>query len=151
MPGVIADTCGIPVRLNNGTSTTAPQQLPSGNQFVTSTQTVTRCQQVLAHAWMVRTFIKHSEEVEDFPELMDLPRTIFDMARALETRVNDPAAYLHMLRKKIGRLKSAAERFRQDAAEASTHTNFRQATISIDACVEQLNHILESATEASAS
>ena len=118
---------------------------------MTSTHTVTRCQQILAHAWMVRTFIKHSEEVEDFPELMHLARTIFDMSRALETRVNDPAAYLHMLRKKLGRLKSAAERFREDAVEASTHTNFRQATMSIDACVEQLNDILQSATEASTS
>ena len=97
---------------------------------------------------MVRTFIKHSDEVEDFPELMHLARTIFDMSRALETRVNDPASYLHMLRKKIGRLKSAAAQFREDSVEASTHTNFRQAVVSIDSCVEQLSEILESATEA---
>ena len=28
---------------------------------------VDECQDVMAHAWMVRTFVKHSEEVEDFP------------------------------------------------------------------------------------
>ncbi|MEO1995708.1 MAG: amidohydrolase [Planctomycetaceae bacterium] len=118
---------------------------------MSSKQIVARCQQILAHAWMVRTFIKHSEEVDDFPELMHLARTIFDMSRALETRVGDPPAYVHMLRKKIARLKSAAARFREDSVEASTHTNFRQAVISIDSCVEQLSDILESATEASAS
>ena len=60
---------------------------------------VDRCQKVMSHAWMVRTFIKHCEEVEDFPELMGIVRTVFDTARALETRVDDPEKYVHMLRK----------------------------------------------------
>ena len=36
---------------------------------------VARCQQLLAHAWMVRTFVKHSPEVEEFPELMGIVRS----------------------------------------------------------------------------
>ena len=104
--------------------------------------TVARCQQVLAHAWMVRTFVKHCEEVEDFPELMNAARVIFDTSRALETRADDPPAYLHMLRKKIGKLRQAAEQFRADAAQASTHMNFQQAVISLDACVERLETLL---------
>jgi hypothetical protein len=104
--------------------------------------TVARCQQVLAHAWMVRTFVKHSEEADDDPGLMNLARTVFDTARALETRVDDPAAYLHMLRKKIGKLRSAAARFAVDAPKASAHTNFQQAVISMNACVEELERLL---------
>ena len=99
----------------------------------------------MAHAWMVRTFVKHSDEVEEFPELMGIARTVFDMSRALETRLGDPPAYLHMLRKKIGKLRAAADRFRSDAPEASSHTNFQQAVISIDACVAELATLLTAA------
>ena len=90
-----------------------------------------------------RTIFKHSDEVEDFPELMGLVRAVFDTARALETRVDDPPGYLRMLRKKLGKLRKAAEQFRVDAAEASTHTNFKQAVISLDACVQQLEELLK--------
>lgn len=110
---------------------------------LTSTaEVVQRCQQVMANAWMVRTFIKHSEEVEDFPELMGIVRAVFDTSRALETRVDDPAGYLKMLQKKIGKLKSAAKQFEADAKEASTHTNFQQAVISIHFCNQQLEELL---------
>ncbi|GAB4146144.1 MAG: hypothetical protein Tsb009_18730 [Planctomycetaceae bacterium] len=104
---------------------------------------VSRCQVVMSHAWMVRTFIKHSEEVEDFPELMGIVRGVFDTSRALETRVDDPGAYLKMLAKKLGKLRKAAEQFQTDAMEASTHTNFHQAVISMNACVEELQSLLE--------
>lgn len=106
-------------------------------------EVVDRCQVVMAHAWMVRTFIKHSDEIEDFPELMGIVRGVFDTSRALETRLEDPAGYLRMLTKKIGKLRAAAEQFRTDAATASTHTNFQQAVISMDACVAQLDELLQ--------
>ncbi len=108
-------------------------------------EAVARCQTIMAHAWMVRTFVKHSPEVEDFPELMEIVRTVFDLSRALETRVDDPAGYLHMLKKKIGKLRQAAGKFRQDAPLASTHTNFQQAVLSMDACVVALEEILAAA------
>ena len=104
---------------------------------------VERCQQVLAHAWMVRTFVKHSEEAEDSPELMTIARTVFDTARALETRTDDPAGYLHLLRKKLGRLRSAADGFRRDAPRVSAHMNFQQAVVSMDVCVAELERLLE--------
>lgn len=104
---------------------------------------VERCQQVMANAWMVRTFIKHCDEVEDFPELMGIVRVVFDTSRALETRVDDPAGYLKMLRKKIGKLKSAAKQFEEDAKEVSTHTNFEQAVIGMHFCNQQLEELLE--------
>ena len=53
---------------------------------------VERSQKLMSHAWMVRTFVKHSDEVDDFPELNEMARTIFDVFRALETQVHDPAS-----------------------------------------------------------
>ena len=108
----------------------------------TPVEIVDRCQKVMAHAWMVRTFIKHSDEIEDFPELMGIVRAVFDTARALETRVDDPVGYLHMLRKKIGKLRSATDQFHVDALEASSHTNFQQAVVSMQACVQELETLL---------
>lgn len=99
---------------------------------------VDRCQTVLAHAWMVRTFVKHSTEVEDFPELMGIVRGVFDLSRAVETRVDDPAEYFKMLDKKLPGLRQAVEKFAIDAPLASTHTNFIQAVISIRASTEEL-------------
>jgi hypothetical protein len=91
---------------------------------------------------MVRTFVKHSPEVEDFPELMQIVRTVFDISRALETRVDDPAGYRHLLGKKLGKLRKAADQFRKDAPVASSHTNFEQAVRSIDGCVAALDEAL---------
>lgn len=104
---------------------------------------VERCQQALAHAWMVRTFVKHSEEAEQFPELMQVVRTVFDTSRALETRVGDPAGYLRMLQKKLGKLRRASEQFAHDAPQASAHTNFVQAVISLRAAVTELERLLQ--------
>ncbi len=106
---------------------------------------VARCEQVMAHAWMVRTFIKHCEEIDDFPELMGIVRAVFDTARALETRVDDPSGYVKMLQKKIGKLRRATEQFRVDAEAASTHMNFQQAVVSMDACVVELEELLAAA------
>lgn len=103
---------------------------------------VERCEKIMAHAWMVRTFVKHSPEVEDFPELMGIVRSVFDTSRALETRVGDPVAYFQMLRKKIGKLRQAAAQFSHDAPLASTHTNFQQAVISMNTCVQDLDQLL---------
>jgi hypothetical protein len=102
---------------------------------------VDRCQQLFAHAWMVRTFVKHSPEVEDFPELMQVVRMIFDTARALETRVNQSADYLRMLDKKLPKLRAAARQFADDAPRASTHTNFVQAVVSLNAVVCELERL----------
>lgn len=110
---------------------------------MTPVEAVDRCQIVFAHAWMVRTFVKHSDVVEDFPELMQIVRTVFDTSRALEPKVTEPLEYLATLRKKIGKLRAAAEQFRVDAPLASDHTNFRQAVISMDGCVAEWEAILK--------
>jgi hypothetical protein len=114
----------------------------------TAQDIVRRCEQVMAHAWMVRTFIKHSDEVDEYPELMNMVRAVFDTSRALETRTQDPAAYFKMLQKKLGKLRTAAEQFRYDAEEASAHTNFRQAVVSMNASVGELERLLQAGLQA---
>jgi hypothetical protein len=90
---------------------------------------------------MVRTFIKHCEEVEEFPELMEVARVIFDLSRALGPRADDPDAYLKMLGKKLPKLRAAVEQFAHDAPLASTHTNFEQAVLSAQAAYEDLTRL----------
>lgn len=105
------------------------------------TDIVQRCDEVLAHAWMVRTFIKHGEEIDDYPELMGIVRSVFDISRALETRQSDPVGYVKMLNKKVGKLRKAAEEFAVDALKASTHTNFQQAVKSMNVCARELQSL----------
>lgn len=106
---------------------------------------VARSQKVMAHGWMIRTFIKHCDEVEDFPELNEMARTIFDVFRAVETQVEDPVSYFRTIRKKIAKLRSAAEQFEKDAWHASTHTNFQQCAVAAKFLGEQLQELLTEA------
>lgn len=99
-------------------------------------------QKTMAHAWMVRTFIKHCDEVEDYPELMVIVRAVFDMSRAIESKADDPALYFKFARKKIGKLKKACGEFREHAWAASTHTNFQQAVLSVEYATEQMESLL---------
>ena len=75
---------------------------------MTDEEIVSRATDLLAHLWMVRTFVKHSEEAEEFEDLLELPRVAFDVARALETRLDDVAGLRRMLAKKVPKLRRAA-------------------------------------------
>lgn len=108
-------------------------------------------QKTMAHAWMVRTFIKHSDEVEDFPELMGIVRAVFDMSRAIENKADDPPTYFRFAGKKIGKLRKAVAQFREDAWRASTHTNFQQAVLSVEHATDQMEAILAQVTAISRS
>jgi len=99
----------------------------------------------MAHGWMIRTFIKHCDEVEDFPELNEMARTIFDVFRAVETQTEDPVNYFRTVRKKLAKLKSAAEQFQKDAWHASTHTNFQQCAVAAKFFGQQLEELLQQA------
>ncbi|GIX04034.1 MAG: hypothetical protein KatS3mg113_1040 [Planctomycetaceae bacterium] len=105
------------------------------------TLAVQRAQTVMAHAWMVRTFVKHSPEAEEHPELMEVVRLIFDTARQLEIYVNDPRKYIEKLRGKLPKWRRQAEAFAQQAPLISDHTNFHQAVLSFWGCVTELEAI----------
>ena len=51
---------------------------------MTAEEAMNRLQGLLAHLWMVRTFLKHADEIQDDEELLDVPRTLFDYVRAVE-------------------------------------------------------------------
>jgi hypothetical protein len=113
---------------------------------LTPTEAMERINTIVAHAWMVRTFLKHAPEFEDDVERMEIPRTIFDFARAVETRYaeRDADGYLKMVRKKISKLRAAAEKFAVEQSNISNHTNFQQAALSLSGCVRSIQEVLES-------
>ena len=104
---------------------------------------MTECQNELAHAWVVRAFVRHSDEADEFPEITEIGRAVFDLTRALETRAGEPDAYFRMLRKKLGKFQTAIERFAEEAPRVSTHTNFQQSVVSIRAVAARLERLLE--------
>lgn len=91
---------------------------------------------------MVRTFVKHAPEAEDFPELMQVVRAIFDASRAVESHRQDPADYVRMVKKKRAKLRAASEQFKKDAPLASDHTNFKMAVRSLEAALDALDDLL---------
>ncbi|MEM9703053.1 MAG: amidohydrolase [Planctomycetota bacterium] len=101
----------------------------------TDEQIAAKATELLAHLWMVRTFVKHSEEAEEYEELLELPRVAFDVARSVETRLDHVPKLRRMLVRKVPKLREAADEFRVNAAAASTHTNWQQAVVSLDAVV----------------
>jgi hypothetical protein len=101
----------------------------------------------LSHVWMVRTFLKHSEEGQEEAELREIYRELYDFALALGPawKEQDAAAYLKQARKKLGGLRGAAARFAEIQPEVSTHTNFEMAARSLQAAVEEIGRLLVAA------
>jgi hypothetical protein len=99
---------------------------------------------VMAHAWMVRNFLKHAEEIEDDEEMLDVHRMIFDYIRALEPsyQTRDAAEYLHRAKGKLPKLRKAAEYFATEYKRVSDHTNFQMAAASLSFCVQQIEEVL---------
>jgi hypothetical protein len=111
---------------------------------VTPDEAVERINTALAHAWMVRNFLKHADEIQEDEELLDVHRTIFDCTRAVEPAHlrGDVKEYLHRLRGKLPKLRRAAELFAREYRRVSDHTNFQMAAVSLTGCVRQIEEIL---------
>jgi hypothetical protein len=99
---------------------------------------------VLAHAWMVRNFLKHADEIQDNEEMLEVHRMIFDFIRAAEPgyQRKDSKEYLHRIKSKLPKLRRVAEYFAGEYATVSTHTNFEMAARSLGGCVKQIEEIL---------
>jgi hypothetical protein len=106
-------------------------------------EAVERLQTVLAHAWMVRTFLKHSEEVQDDEEMLDVHRTLFDAIRAVEPSYQrrDFKDYLRRLKGKLPKVRRVAELFAREYRRITDHTNFQMAAASLSGCVRQMEEI----------
>jgi len=107
-------------------------------------EAVERLNVVLAHAWMVRNFLKHADEVQEDAEMLDVHRTIFDTIRAVEPsrERGDAREYLRRLGNKLPKLRRAAELLAQEYRRVSDHTNFQMAALSLTGCVKNIEEIL---------
>jgi len=107
---------------------------------------VTAIDEQLSHLWMVRTFIKHSDEAQEDEDLRDIARDLYDyiLAVAPAKLAEDDNAYLKMARKKFSKLRKAAELYDEIQADVSSHTNFEMANKSLQLVVRQIDSILQS-------
>ena len=96
---------------------------------MTPEEAVARLNTVLAHAWMIRTFLKHADEIQESEDMLDVPRTLYDSIRAVEPAFQrgDLADFLRRLKGKLPKLRRAAEYFAAHFKEFSPHTNFEMA------------------------
>ncbi len=112
---------------------------------MTPDQTMRRLDTLLSHVWMVRAFLKHSEEAEEDEELRDVHRALYDYMLALggPLRDGDAEAYLKQARKKLSKLRKATDLFCEIQPEISSHTNFQMAASSLSAAVEEISRLLD--------
>ncbi len=105
------------------------------------------CQRIdvlLSHVWMVRTFLRHSEEAEEDDELQEVHRELYDYMLALgpPLEASDWSRYLKLAKKKIRKLKAASELFTAIQPDISSHTSFKMAEISLRTVVAQIEQLL---------
>ena len=86
---------------------------------MTPAEAVERCNVLLAHLWMVRTFLKHADEIQEDEELLDVPRTLYDSIRAVEPAFQrgDVVEYRRRLGGKLPKLRRATELFARGVGE----------------------------------
>ena len=103
-----------------------------------------RIDALVSHVWMVRTFLKHSEELEDDPELGDVQRTLYDYMLALGAawKAQDAEAYLKQAKKKLRKLRQATDDFAKLQPEVSTHMSFQMAVRSLQNAVTEIEGLL---------
>jgi len=106
-----------------------------------------RIDTLLSHVWMVRTFLKHSEEAEEDDELCEVFRALYDYMLALGEpyKNGDAAAYIKQATKKLSKLRKATELFLEIQPEISDHTNFQMAAQSLKAAVAEVEELLSRA------
>jgi hypothetical protein len=110
---------------------------------MTPEEAVARLNTVLAHAWMIRTFLKHADEIQESEEMLEVPRTLYDSIRAVEPAFErgDMADYLRRLKGKLTKIRRVAEYFAAHHKEFSPHTNFAMASASLTGVVRQMEEI----------
>lgn len=105
-----------------------------------------RINTTLAHAWMVRNFLKHAEEIQDDAEMLAVPRMIFDYVRALEKsyQSKDYKDFFARAQGKLSKLRRVSETLTREQPRVSSHTNFLMAARSLAACVRAIDTVLQS-------
>jgi len=98
----------------------------------------------ISHIWMVRTFLKHSDEATDDEELAEVHRGLYDFMLALGPSLDsrDSVRYLRIARKKLTKLRATEASFRELQPEVSGHMNFCMAAKSLQLAVQHIDHLL---------
>ena len=114
-------------------------------------ETMQRIDALLTHVWIVRTFLKHSEESEEDEEVLEIQRTLYDYMLSLGTawQAQDAEAYLRQAKKKLSKLVAAERQFAEVQPEVSGHMNFQMAVRSLQAAVSEIQTVLESDSKSS--
>ncbi|MDA7950380.1 MAG: amidohydrolase [Pirellulaceae bacterium] len=101
----------------------------------------------LAHVWMVRTFLKHSEEAEEDEELRSVSRDLYDVCLAVGPALatNDDKTYLRQMKKKWSKLRKTTELYLEIQPEISGHTNFKMAARSLEVATGNIETLLAEA------
>lgn len=112
---------------------------------MTPHEQMTEIDRQLAHVWMVRAFVKHSEEAAEDDELAEVHRELYDYMLALGAplQAQDSGEYLRVAAKKYGKLKRTTEQFATIQPEISQHTNFVMAVASLRTAVQEIGRLLE--------
>ena len=102
---------------------------------------------LLTHVWMVRTFLKHSEEAEEDEDLQKVHRMLYDYTHSLGVfwDKQDAEGYLGQATRKWHRLKNANEQFAELQPDISTHMNFQMARRSLQTAVRRIGETLGTA------
>ena len=106
-------------------------------------EAVDRLNTILAHAWMVRTFLKHADEIQDDEAMLEVPRTLYDGIRAVEParERGDVADYLRRLKGKLPKFRRAADHFHSQHKQFSAHTNFEMVAASLLGVVRGMEEV----------
>lgn len=114
------------------------------NGTLSCEQAMERLNQLFAHLWMVRTFLKHSEEIADDAEMLEVHRTLFDCIRATEPahERGDAREFVRRAKGKLSKLKRAAEFFALEYRRITDHTNFQMAALSLMTAVRDVEEVL---------
>lgn len=118
-------------------------------QTMTSKELMQRIDELLSHVWMVRTFLKHSEEAAEDDELAEVHRELYDYMLALGAawKAEDADEYLRVAKKKFSKLRRITQLFVEIQPEVSGHTNFQMASRSLQTAVREIQQLLEVATQ----
>src|SRR5262245_27352059 len=110
---------------------------------MTPAEAVERLNVLLAHLWMVRTYLKHADEVMEDEQLAQVPRLLYDSIRAVEPAflAGDYPTYLRRLKGKLSKLRRGAEVFAREYKRVSAHTNFEMASMSFSGAVLQMEEV----------
>ena len=115
---------------------------------MTADEAVGRLDAILAHAWMIRTFLKHADEIQASAEMLEVPRTLYDAIRSAEParERGDVPEFLRKLKGKVSKVRRVAHYFRDHFREFSPHTNFEMASASLLGVVRELEEVFANVT-----